>query len=260
MREVVYMDDFTQTSIFTDYYTLEMRDVDFNRDLKLSALFSLMQEAAISGSNALGIGVETIQTVHNVTWVLLKINVIINRMPKLHERLKIETWLQEPKALLFDRDFLIFDEKDEIIVQATSIWGIIDLSTRMIKRSRTIAINYPNVRTKRAHYIPFQIIKAEREIELAYRRVIGYSDIDFNGHLNNSKYIEFIMDCFTVENHKQYEVAEIEVHFINELLPGDNIALYRDISQLDKHTIYIEGQREIDNIAFKALVIIRTKI
>ena len=179
-------------------------------------------------------------------------------MPKLNEKIKIETWPQEPKALQFERDYLIFDEKGEIIIRATSIWAIIDLSTRMIKRSRTIEIDYPDIRIERAHNQSFNILKASGELELAYKKVIGYSDTDINGHLNNAKYIDYIMDCFTVDNHKEYMVMDIEVNFIHELLPNESLILYRDISKLEENIIYIEGQRELDQLtAFKASVIIK---
>ena len=252
------MNENIKTSVFMENYTIEVRDVDFNKDMKLSALFSCLQESSSLGSSALGIGLDTIQREHNVTWVLLKMNIKIKYMPKLNEKIKIETWPQEPKALQFERDYLIFDEKGEIIIRATSIWAIIDLSTRMIKRSRTIEIAYPDIRTERAHNQSFNILKASGELELAYKKVIGYSDTDINGHLNNAKYIDYIMDCFTVDNHKEYMVMDIEVNFIHELLPNESLILYRDISKLEENIIYIEGQRELDQLtAFKASVIIK---
>lgn len=249
-----------KSSICSNSYSIEVRDVDFNKDLKLSSLFSYFQEIASLGSSELGIGLETIQRNFNVTWVLLKINVNIIRTPKLHETIKLETWPQEPKTLQFERDFLVYDEKGEIVIRATSIWAIIDLSKRMIMRSRTIAITYPPIRAERAHYQPYKTLSAAGELELAYKKVIGYSDIDMNGHLNNAKYIDFIMDCFTIENHKQYMVQNIEINFIHELMPGESLLLYRDLSQLEDHVIYIEGRHETNmNIAFKVCAIIKDK-
>lgn len=63
------------------------------------------------------------------------------------------------------------------------------------------------------------------------------------------------MDCFPIENHRQFEVKAIEVNFINEALPGDTITLFRDVSESRENKIYIEGQKgNSGNTVFKATV------
>ncbi len=79
------------------------------------------------------------------------------------------------------------------------------------------------------------------DLEVAYRRVIGYSDIDVNGHLNNCKYIDFIMDCFPREVHRERRVASIEINFVHEALPGHTVAIYREAVPASPDLRYIEG-------------------
>lgn len=81
--------------------------------------------------------------------------------------------------------------------------------------------------------------------------------MDLNEHLNNSKYIDYIADCFPIESYKKYSVKTIEVNYISEALPGDTLVLYRDISALNSNVVYIEGINEKDNkTVFKSQVII----
>ena len=54
------------------------------------------------------------------------------------------------------------------------------------------------------------------------------------------------MDCFTIEDLKQYEVKSIEVNYVNETLPGETIILYKDTSTISTGIIYIEGVKEKD--------------
>jgi medium-chain acyl-[acyl-carrier-protein] hydrolase len=49
-------------------------------------------------------------------------------------------------------------------------------------------------------------------------------------NINNSKYIDYAVDCFSIENHMDYGVKCIEINYICEVLPGDIIVLNRDIS------------------------------
>lgn len=164
-------------------------------------------------------------------------------------------WPQEPKTLEFERDFVVKDINGDIIIKAVSTWIILDIQSRRIKRSSTITLKYPSIIKGRVIDCKLGKLNPSGELELAYNKVIGYSDIDFNGHLNNSKYIDFIMDCFPIENHKIYSVKSIEVNFINEALPGDSLLLYRDTSLVNNNIIYIEGINErVKSEIFKARV------
>ena len=89
---------------------------------------------------------------------------------------------------------------------------------------------------------------------------MGYSDIDVNKHLNNSKYVDFIMDCFSLKDHEKYNIKSIEVNYSKEALPGDSIAIYKDISEAYSNLIYIEGVNEKDNkLTFKTQLEIEAK-
>ncbi len=72
---------------------------------------------------------------------------------------------------------------------------------------------------------------------MTYDRTVGYSDVDVNEHLNNSRYVDFIMDCFTLEEHKKHSIKSIEVNYSNEALPGDTITLYKEIFETDLNSI-----------------------
>ena len=81
--------------------------------------------------------------------------------------------------------------------------------------------------------------------------------MDFNGHLNNSKYVDYIMDCFPIEEHWKSDITSIEVHFVNEALPGETVLLLKQPEQYIDG-IYIEGQKENDQTSvFKAFIQIK---
>ncbi|NLJ78444.1 MAG: hypothetical protein GX329_03705 [Tissierellia bacterium] len=98
-------------------------------------------------------------------------------------------------------------------------------------------------------------LKPQNSPELSYRRRVGYSDIDINRHLNNCKYVDFMMDSFELEEHEKYHVKSIEVNYSKEALPGDTIAIYRELSQYPQGPIYIEGINERDDsLTFKSRI------
>lgn len=245
--------------LFKNKYHIDLSSVDFAKKLRLSALFGYFQDIASMAVENLGIGIDTILEKFGVTWILMRIRVDIIRPPLWNEQITIETWPIESRKMQFDRDYVVRDEEENILARAVSTWVILDPNTKEIKKTSLISDNIPKIIKERAIDCKLGRFKSFGEMTVAYKKVIGYSDIDFNGHLNNSKYIDFIMDCFDFESHKKYSVKSIEVSYINEALPGDTITLYRDISALDSNLIYIEGVNEKDGKAvFKSQVEIFT--
>jgi len=234
-------------------YQITVSDCDFTKKLKLSSLFNYFQEIAALHADNLGIGINTIESNYGVIWALIRIKTDILRHPGLNEQITIETWPQYPTKYEFHRDFLIRDAQNNVIVRAASVWVLLDKKTRELKKTDLIAGNYPQLLTERAIDSPIRKIRPDGKPEISYKRVIGCSDIDVNGHLNNSKYIDFIMDCFSMKDIQQYQVRSLQVNYINEALAGDTIVLYKDSSSLDNGKIYIEGLNEQDNkIIFNA--------
>ncbi|QVK17482.1 acyl-ACP thioesterase [Mycoplasmatota bacterium] len=247
-------------AVYRKKYHIEISDVDFNKQLKLSTLFSHFQDVASDAVDNLGIGINDLEKNYGVAWILIRMRVEVIRHPVWNEEITIETWPQEPKTLDFERDFLVYDSEGNIIIRAISTWIIFDIKTRRIKKSSVINTNYPEIITKRAIDCKLGKLNPYNELQIAYKKMIGYSDIDFNGHLNNSKYIDFITDCFTFENHQMYQMKSLEVNFIHEALPGDFVTLYKDVSEVNHQMIYIEGVNETENKSvFKAKVEIRLR-
>lgn len=235
-------------------YKVELSDVDFKQELKFSALANKLQDLAHIASHTLGIGFETIYEKYGVVWALVRMRVDLKRNPKLGESLYIQTWAPKPKSLQFERDFMVRDESGEIIIRVVTAWVIIDYQTRRIKKATTILPEaYEDPGIERAINGALGKIKANGELIPKYQKVIGYSDIDLNGHLNNSKYVDFIMDCFSLEEHQNYRISSLEVSFVNEALAGETITMFEDRSRLSEGIIYIEGiKQENDSVSFRA--------
>ncbi|WP_251554089.1 acyl-[acyl-carrier-protein] thioesterase [Neobacillus muris] len=250
----------TVTSLYKKKYHIDLRDVDFTKQLRLSTLFVYFQEIASLASENLGFGINYLEKEFGVAWILTRIRVEITRTPYWDEEITIETWPLEPGKVEFDRDFLVRDQNGKIIIRAVSKWVIMDIHSRKLRRSDKIGIYYPDNITERAIGGRLEKLKDYGSLETAYTKVIGYSDIDFNGHLNNSKYVDFIMDCFDVEDHKNYSIKTIDINFQHEALPGDIITLQKDVSAADQNLIYIEGVNQAENkVVFKAQTVIAAK-
>ncbi|MHB8062562.1 MAG: acyl-[acyl-carrier-protein] thioesterase [Ruminiclostridium sp.] len=244
-------------SIYKKNYHVDYGDSDYYKKLKLSSLFNYLQDIASLHSENLGIGINDIQQKHDVAWVMIRIMVEVTRIPNWNEDIIVETWPIEPKRLEFERDFIVKDKAGNVIVSAISSWVIMNIEKREIRKTEEIRIEYPPFMVQRAVNQRMGKLKPKGQLERVYDKLIGYSDIDINGHLNNSKYIDYITDCFSMERHGEYTVRSIQVNYISEALAGDTIVFYKDASDLEAGSVHVEGVNELgDKVYFKACVTI----
>src|SRR5690606_39729922 len=72
--------------------------------------------------------------------------------------------------------------------------------------------------------------------------------------ISNSKYVGYIMDCFSVKDHQENHIHSLEVNYLQEAFPGETLILQKDISQLEERIVFVEGIKEADGkTAFRAL-------
>lgn len=239
-------------------YQVVYGDSDFYKKLKLSSLFNYFQDVASSHAANSGLSVEGLQQEHGVTWVLVKILLKMDRFPNLNEEISVETWPLEPKKLEYERDFIVRDMKGNILAKAISSWVIVGTEKREIQKTELFPGKLKSFVQERALDQRLSRIKPCGELLPVYKKTIGYSDIDINGHLNNSKYIDYITDCFSIDKHGKYTVDTIQVNYTSEAVAGETIAFYKDISGLDSGAVYVEGVDESEGKTyFKAAITLK---
>ncbi|HOQ06532.1 MAG TPA: thioesterase [Clostridiales bacterium] len=247
-------------AVYRNTYTVGYSDVDFLKCLKCSKLFEYFQDTASEDVKRLGAGVDTLAEKYSVAWVLTRIRVEFARIPELNESITVATWPHPPGKMEFGRDFKVCGEDGDAIIRAVSTWVLIDTKTRELRRSDYIHMEHPEFIAEHALDTRPGKLRPLGKPEPVYRKVVGYSDVDFNGHINNSRYIDYIMDCFPVESHRQYMLKAIEVNYIKEAFPGDTLLLCREIPDDGDGTVYIEGVNEEDGKpCFKARIWVRPR-
>jgi acyl-ACP thioesterase len=230
-------------------------DADFARRLKPSAMFGYFQDIAAFHAASLGASVERLYKELNVAWILLKVRVEIDEYPMITEELLVDTWPQTPRAL-YERDYTIRRKSGEVLVRAASTWVIMNLETREIKRDKFL--DYKNLEMRKDRAIE-RGVGRQRRVEGAvpvYNKDIEYSDVDYNCHVNNARYIDYIMDAIPFEEHREKTIRAIEVYYVNELSPGNEIVLAKRAMETDgPEKLYIEGVRKADDaVVFYAVV------
>jgi acyl-ACP thioesterase len=215
-------------------------------------MFAMFQDIAALHAENLGAAVDWLYREHNLAWILMRVRVEIDNYPTLAQDLLVDTWPQKPRAL-YERDYRIRDVGGEVLVRAASTWIIMNLGTREIKRDIFFDYYGIDVIGDRALGKGVGRLKPLDGAELVYEKEVKYSDVDYNVHTNNAKYVDLIMDAIPVDEHRSRVIKAIEVHYVNETGPGDILSFRR--KKVDEHTDYIECIRKSDEaMAINGLV------
>ncbi len=179
-------------SVYRRELRLRSSDVDMHRRLRTSVLFSLMQEAAIEHTEALGMGREKTLD-RGVLWIVTLQSAKILRMPAYDEDIVLRSWPGKTMHLLFPRYCALDTAAGEPLVRASALWSLLDAKTRKLVFPERIGVEIEGVLTGDEHPIP----SAPRAIPCTGSRdfTVPYSYVDLNGHMNNTRYFDLAEDC-----------------------------------------------------------------
>jgi acyl-ACP thioesterase len=198
-------------------------DVNMQSTARLPVLCRFMQEAAYHHAEHLGLGHSFLAS-KNMAWVLSRQRIVIKRLPRWGDAVKMRTWPSGRDRLFFYRDFEITDEDGAILLQASSAWFVIDTE----KRERIGSEFYLN--TDLPETRPSVFDKKQGRLkscgcDSGEPVVVNYGDLDMNSHVNNVRYIEWIMNSLTLEFHQTHTIQSLEVNFLAEAMYGHEISI-----------------------------------
>lgn len=215
-------------------YNWRVRSSDCGPDASatLPALCNWFQEAAHLHAESLKFSKSDFNSAgENVTWVLTRLRIEINRLPNWEEPFTLLTFPRGGKRIVAWRDFSMSSESGESLAVASSEWMVIDLSSRKIQpipprvfsaanTARTPLLG-ENPFSKRLDFPPSPPPSAP----LAFRA--QHSHIDMNGHVNNVRYVEWLLEPVLAQIAAgalpPSQPKSVEIVYRSETLAGDTV-------------------------------------
>ncbi|HHX81096.1 MAG TPA: hypothetical protein GX692_08545 [Acholeplasmataceae bacterium] len=217
---------------------LDANDVDFESKFSIPAIMRHFQAAASDHAQVMGMDYFTLKAKSDAFWVITKVMIKINKLPKWGEKVILKTWPLLPSAIKCNRDFEILSPKKEVLVKGTSEWCILDYDTRRPRKVATtcypLKMKHLEKRTLEDRYGHFLAESVNKNF--VYERKIRATDIDLNYHTNNTIYSNLVFDSFSISELKKMEILSYEIHFCSETKEGDLIKIYHTVDN-DKNLI-----------------------
>lgn len=212
---------------FCKNYEIKTYECDKNGNIRIPTLFNIFQDAADGSATSLGLGMEFCLA-KGMAWVGSNYHVKINRLPKIHEHIKIITWPSAQKLLGALRDFKVETEDGEELIVASSQWILIDFAK---KRPLSLKDNLPEytVIDERALDTEFPKIAEPAETVCKKEFAVRFDDIDINSHVNNAIYPLWASEAVDNDFRLNHEPAEIEISFKKECKYGETVEVLTGI-------------------------------
>ena len=205
---------------YKEKYYVKSSEVDIHQSLKLSSLLKILQDLATEGSKILNAGTDKTLD-KGYLWVFSKLQISINRLPRYEETINLSTYPNEMMHFIYPRTFEIKDLEDNMLVKATSMWCLIDTNTRKIVLPSETGVGVKSD------------IKADpiskiitQDVRLVESRVVKYTDLDLNKHLNNTRYLDYICDLYDSKFFMDHKIGKINIAFHQEVREGEVVDIY----------------------------------
>lgn len=223
---------------------------DFQKRLFMGHLGNHLLNAADFHSNDRGFGMNYLNTI-NKTWVLSRLAVEMEEMPKAYDRFYVYTWVETAMRFFTNRNFKVEDiATGKVYGYGRSVWAMIDTETRQPVNLMEIhdgdIVNYvtkepvcPIDKSSR--------VKMDSDAPLVAQIRAAYDDIDVNGHVNSIKYIEHVLDLFPLAWYREHSLKRFEIAYVAEAHEGDVLRLYRQEHSPDDFSVRITAQPTPDD-------------
>ena len=234
--------------IYKQTYKISDLHVDRWGRARPSALAFLAQSAAGGHCNLLKLDWETLAK-KNLFWAIIRQRVQITRLPMRGETVTVETWPMPTTRAAFPRATVGYDAEGKELFRVMGLWILMDIQTRAMVVPGKSDVELDGIVRGNELAPPGSILP--KELEHALPRTVAYSELDRNGHMNNTRYLDWVMDLLPAQFHREHPLRDFLICYHAEALEGQTITLDWQLS--DDGCLQVDGHRPKTDVPDKQM-------
>ena len=237
---------------YTQQFAIRYRDVDFKDQMKPSVALAFMEEVAGASADELGFGYRFLKP-NGYAFVVSNTCLEFDRPVSLFETIKVKTWPLPPTYATFQREYLFEDEKGARIAAASSRWCLLDVKNAKILPSKCVeGQDYSTYNTDKAiENVQWKLPKFDlQDGQLCFTVTIANSEYDHNMHVNNTRYCDYALNCFSLEELKKMRLKKLSLTYAKQCYEGDTLRLYR--TQLPDGSFLVQSVNQMGETVVQA--------
>lgn len=221
------------------------------RRLRMSELFRLMEEASIAHTEELGCTRDKTLD-RGLLWIITRQQAEIDEMPAYDEEITVRSWQGDMMHVFFPR-FYEIERAGKVIVRGQALWMLITEEDRQMVMPEDYDIFIPGRPGSEDMLlapvnIPKKLLEEDAGLFTEENLVTRFSQVDINGHMNNTRYFDIIDNALYDSCCKDMCPRLVRANYLSELRAGDGFCLrgYRG----DAGEVFFEGADE-DRVKFR---------
>lgn len=217
----------TQNIYSSPVFFLNASECNAQRHISLPHLVQRLIETATNHAAVLRVGYEDLLK-HRLSWVLSRLTLEISQFPSVNTYYGILTWVESINRHFTTRCFAILDGKTgSVMGYARTLWMAMDMDKRRGADMTEIMAHVECV-DRPCPIEPQAKIPAVKFPDQARSHTFGYCDIDFNRHVNSTRYIEALLNQRDVAFYDTHELTRFEIAYLDEIHHGAPVEILRE--------------------------------
>lgn len=202
--------------LFTRDYDIRYKDVNDRQEATPVAILNFVEETAADHCAHIGKNVFDLQK-EGIGWVLYAGCFRMDRYPVYREKIRIVTWISRFKGFHGIREYQVLSQDGELYGGFRGLWLYFDLYKR--KPVPVEEIYYEKWALRNSTAIDLEIIPSKKRIEepdICKSFAVNRYDIDSNNHVNNVRYMQWLMESIPDEFFNKARMQHIQGTFLKE--------------------------------------------
>ena len=207
---------------YTEHLRTRWHDTDAERRVSPSRILEYMQETSNGHTRAAGRNLDNLRDEKHLAYILSKLRLEILQPLHAFEDITVETWTSPSRGYSSLRSFQIL-RGGEVVARADSTWALVNVVDRSLCKPDEAGYAFEHEEPV-AIDLPLRIrFPADVPLERIGERRVVYSDLDYNMHMNNTRYPNMLCDFLPLE-----EIGRIRgmiLSYLHEGAYGSNLTV-----------------------------------
>jgi acyl-ACP thioesterase len=218
---------------FTREFEVGSFQVHPNGNISLTSLADLLQEIAWRHADSGDFGRNLLDT--QQMWVLSRLEIKVLEFPKWGDKIRLFTGGRGTEKLFAFREFMVWDQNQQVLARAMSSWLLLNSETKRIQRPEQVLPAHLFDPAKKPDWQPEKLgIQGEWKGKEEIR--VRHSDLDLYNHVNNTSYVRWV-ENFLAD--RSIFPAQLSINYLAESLSEEMLELSFFEAENGK---YLEGK------------------
>ncbi|XWS69859.1 hypothetical protein CRYUN_Cryun03dG0000100 [Craigia yunnanensis] len=246
--------------VYHQNFSIRSYEIGADSTASIETLMNHLQETAINHCRSAGLlgegfGSTPEMCKKNLIWVVTRIQVVVDRYPTWGDVVQVDTWVSASGKNGMRREWLVSDSKTgEILTRASSVWAMMNKLTRRLSKipeevRGEIEPYFMNSDPVVAEDSRKLVKLDDSTAEYVHKGLTPrWSDLDVNQHVNNVKYIGWILESAPLPILETHELSSMTLEYRRECVRDSVLQSLTSVSDYGVGNLVNFGEIECQHL------------